>query len=79
MPLFEFDCKDCGVRFERIIKNGEKLKCPNCQSERTQKQMSTFSFKFVGYPSFVDRIDDHQKRQVDKGEKPTLPHPSQVL
>lgn len=79
MPIFEFNCTDCGQSFEVLIRNGDSSNCPKCHSRNTQKRMSTFSFKFVGYPGFVDRIDDLQKRQVDRGEKPTLPHPSQVL
>ena len=79
MPLYTIDCKDCGINFERILKWDEDSKCPECQSEKTKKRMGAFTFKFVGYPSFVDRIDDHQKRQVDRGEQPTLPHPSQVM
>ena len=79
MPLYEFDCEDCGVRFEVLIRNNKPPICPECHSTRVQRRLSAFSFKFAGYPQFVDRIDDLQKRQVDRGEKPTLPHPRQVL
>jgi putative FmdB family regulatory protein len=32
MPLYEYQCEDCGVRFERLQRAGEqKLKiCPEC-------------------------------------------------
>ena len=79
MPIFDFDCEVCGTRFEKLIRNGRPPICPECHSVRIQKRMGTFSYKSVGYPEFVDRIDEHQKRQVDRGEQPTLPHPSQVM
>ena len=33
MPLYEYQCEDCGVRFERLQRAGEpKLKvCPECR------------------------------------------------
>ena len=79
MPICDVDCEDCGVRIEKLIRNSGNSECPECHSVRTQKRMGTFSYKSVGYPSFVDRIADLQKRQVDRGEQPTLPHPSQVM
>ena len=45
MPLFEFVCKKCGTKFEKIIfsTDKEKIECPECNSSEVEKQFSTFS------------------------------------
>lgn len=45
MPLFEFVCKKCGNKFEKIVFsiNNEEIKCPSCNSNEVEKQFSTFS------------------------------------
>lgn len=40
MPLFEFQCKECGAHFEELIRNGEDGKCPKCGSENVERLMS---------------------------------------
>ena len=45
MPLFEFECKKCGKKFEEIIKLLEKrdnINCPHCGSPHTEKLLSSF-------------------------------------
>ncbi|MBQ3834452.1 MAG: zinc ribbon domain-containing protein [Elusimicrobia bacterium] len=50
MPLFEFICKKCGKKFEKLVfsTDNEKLKCPECNSEDVEKQFSTFSANSSG-------------------------------
>lgn len=45
MPLFEFVCKKCGEKFEKLILSGEDndIECPKCKSKEVEKQFSTFS------------------------------------
>jgi putative FmdB family regulatory protein len=45
MPLFEYQCKKCGYRFEELQKNvsDKSTKCPKCESGKTERQLSTFS------------------------------------
>ena len=40
MPLYEFDCEDCGARFEELASAGEAPACPACGSERTRRAWS---------------------------------------
>jgi putative FmdB family regulatory protein len=45
MPIFNYQCGDCGKHFERIIKQSEtedKQDCPACQSLNSHKLMSMF-------------------------------------
>ena len=78
MPVYEYECSECGV-FEEIAYDLKDRQCPNCEAF-SKRRISRTHFRFKeGYPKFVDKIDDHQKRQVDEGKRPTLPHPSLVL
>lgn len=46
MPIFEYSCKSCGLRFEKLVRgeSGESaLRCPSCGGEQLQKEFSTFS------------------------------------
>ncbi len=46
MPLYEYQCRDCGHRFEVLQRMGagaEGLDCPSCGDERLEKLLSTFS------------------------------------
>jgi len=46
MPLFEFECKDCGKRvefLEKSTKTQSKHKCPECGGKNLVKVISGFS------------------------------------
>jgi putative FmdB family regulatory protein len=40
MPLYEFQCDNCGANVELLIRGGEQPKCTGCGSERLTKQLS---------------------------------------
>ena len=42
MPIYEYECRKCGARFEELLKRAdEKVNCPKCGSSRLTKQFST--------------------------------------
>lgn len=44
MPLFEYQCAECGHKFEELVPNSEtKVSCPRCKSAETRKLLSVFS------------------------------------
>jgi len=44
MPLFEFECRGCGKRFEVLERRpGEKHTCPACGGARLTKAFSVFA------------------------------------
>ncbi len=48
MPIYEFDCHDCGDNFESLVMSFTKIggvTCPKCESENIQKKISTFAVK----------------------------------
>ena len=42
MPLFEYQCKTCGHRFEALVLGSRQPQCPRCESLDLEKQFSTF-------------------------------------
>ena len=40
MPLFDFECDECGTQFEELAAVGETPACPNCGSERVERRWS---------------------------------------
>ncbi len=45
MPIFEYECRECGGRVERLIRseNDAPRQCPTCGSKKLEKALSTFS------------------------------------
>lgn len=44
MPVYEFECEECGERFEELTSSDTRsLKCPHCGSNRTRRLLSPVS------------------------------------
>ncbi|HEY1356298.1 MAG TPA: zinc ribbon domain-containing protein [Solirubrobacterales bacterium] len=44
MPIYEFECEECGNRFEELVPSeAAEVACPNCGSTRARRLMSTVS------------------------------------
>ena len=44
MPIYEFECEECGNRFEELIRLGAgSAPCQACGSERTRRLLSPLS------------------------------------
>jgi putative FmdB family regulatory protein len=44
MPLFEFRCRECGTRFEKIVGSASAaVTCKKCESPRVEKLLSVFA------------------------------------
>jgi len=45
MPVYEYECQDCGTRFEKLVRLGDssgEVVCPKCQSEAVERLISVF-------------------------------------
>ena len=53
MPIFEYACRECGHRFEKIVQGGKKPACPECGGRSLEKQLSVFAAatKTAGAPA----------------------------
>jgi putative FmdB family regulatory protein len=43
MPIFEYVCRECEHRFEKIVYADAKPECPECRSRKLEKQLSVFA------------------------------------
>ena len=55
MPLYEYECRKCHHRFERIQKFSDPLvrKCPKCKTGRVDKLISAPAVQFKGTGWYV--------------------------
>lgn len=40
MPIYEFDCQDCGRQVEILVRGNESPVCPECSSPSLEKRLS---------------------------------------
>jgi len=38
MPIYDFQCKRCGHRFEQVVKAAESPPCPACGAAKPERQ-----------------------------------------
>jgi putative FmdB family regulatory protein len=46
MPLYEFECLDCGASFETLVRKAAEIsevKCPACESLKLEEKVSSFA------------------------------------
>ena len=44
MPIFEYRCRDCGAKFEKIVASSSiKVACQQCASPRVEQLLSVFA------------------------------------
>lgn len=43
MPLYEYECLDCGERFEALVRHANVPACPGCQGRNLNQLLSMFS------------------------------------
>lgn len=51
MPIYEFQCDNCGQPFEELVFSSsaiDQVSCPECGSKEIHKLISTFASKVSG-------------------------------
>jgi putative FmdB family regulatory protein len=43
MPLYNYLCADCGHAYTDLVFGDQLPRCPECDGERAEKQLSTFA------------------------------------
>jgi putative FmdB family regulatory protein len=72
MPIYEFECEECGVRFEELVGAGaEALACRSCGCERTRRLLSAVSPPGRQPRGAAVRSDESRRgeREAARGER----------
>jgi putative FmdB family regulatory protein len=69
MPLYEYECKKCGHRFEKIQKYSDKMvkKCPDCGGQ-VEQMISAPAVQFKGSGWYVT---DYARKSSSPGSSGT--------
>ncbi len=51
MPLFEYECSECGSKFEMLIFGSDRPRCPQCGGGRVEKCLSVFAVSTKAAPA----------------------------
>jgi putative FmdB family regulatory protein len=43
MPIYEYECRQCGHQFELLVLTGTVVACPACQSQELERLLSGFA------------------------------------
>jgi putative FmdB family regulatory protein len=43
MPLYEYQCRSCGHRFEGLVRGSDVPSCPACQGRDLERLLSAFA------------------------------------
>jgi len=45
MPIYEFECRKCGAKFEELLRSSDSsgVTCPKCGTNKIKRLMSTFA------------------------------------
>jgi putative FmdB family regulatory protein len=52
MPIYAFNCQDCGNDFETLVRSTDVPTCPSCSSERLQRQVAKICVE-IKYPAIA--------------------------
>lgn len=72
MPVYDFECEECGERFEELTSSDTRsLKCPRCASSRTRRLLSPVSPAGRQPRGAGVRSDESQRREREaaRGER----------
>nr|WP_063572716.1 zinc ribbon domain-containing protein [Luteibacter rhizovicinus] len=81
MPIYEFQCKACGHRFERLQKmsDADPTVCPNCGESQVGRMLSAPQFRLAGggwYETDFKKDGDKKKNLAESSSGAPAPAPA---
>ena len=65
MPIYEYECQQCGNHFETLVRGTTKVACPSCRGTELTRLLSVFAVS-TGSAAATDTAScdtcDHQGR-----------------
>jgi putative FmdB family regulatory protein len=72
MPVYEFECEECGAGFEELAAPGATVVCPACGSERTRRLLSQVSPPGRQPRGAAVRSDESRRREREAARQERL-------
>jgi putative FmdB family regulatory protein len=68
MPLYEYECLGCSLRFELLVRQGDTPACPACHSTQLERTISAFAVTTPGVTQsrLKTARAEHGKSQKDR-------------
>lgn len=73
MPIYEFECSECGKRFDRLqkISDPDPTDCPACALPAVRRRVTAPSFRLAGsgwYETDFKKDGDKKRNLADGGD-----------
>jgi putative FmdB family regulatory protein len=72
MPIYEFECEDCGARFEELVAASAVVPCSACGSAQTRRLLSAVSPPGRQPRGAAVRSNESQRREKEAGHQERL-------
>jgi len=72
MPIYEFECEQCGVRFEELVAAGASAACPACGAEGARRLYSSVSPPGRQPRGAAVRSDESRRRERESARQGRL-------
>lgn len=74
MPIYEFECRDCGHRFDHLqrLSDADPRDCPSCGKPQLHRMVSAPSFRLAGsgwYETDFKKAGDKKHNLAGDGGK----------
>src|SRR4051794_4271005 len=69
VPIYEFECRKCGARFEELVRAGAKAPCPQCKSSGVERRYSQIGEPRVPVGLFGKAAADSNSRRKAREER----------
>ncbi len=75
MPIYEYECSDCGHKLETLQKMSEAplVECPACEQPGLRKLISAAGFRLGGSGWYETDFKKDKQRNVHKKDKEAPP------
>ncbi len=78
MPIYEFECTSCDIRFDRLQKlsDPDPTDCPECAQPKVRRRLTAPAFRLAGsgwYETDFKGDKDKKRNLAEKGEKSEQP------
>jgi putative FmdB family regulatory protein len=72
MPIYEFECGECGARFEELVRAGAAVACKECGSQRTRRLFSAVAPPGRQPRGAGVRADESRRRERESARQERL-------